>query len=80
MKYINDYLEEEVKIKPLGKVTFNESCLGEEVGYEIVIDGVKTGIEIYWNEYATWLEKKLELIEFKNVYDKPGDFVYKGDL
>ncbi len=55
MKYINDYLEEEVKIKPLGKVTFNESCLGEEVGHEIVIVGVKTGIKIYWNEYAMWL-------------------------
>lgn len=60
MKYINEYLEKVLKIKPLGKVTFDECSKGEEVGYEIVIDGHSTGIEVWWADYATWLEKKIE--------------------
>ena len=60
MKYIVEYLEQEMNIHPLGDVTFAPCAAGEEVGYTIVIGGKTTTLDVWWSDYATWLEKKLE--------------------
>ena len=60
MKYLEKYLEEKERIKPLGKLTTNESIEGEYVGVSLVIDGYEPGIEVWWVDYAKWLEEKIE--------------------
>lgn len=60
MKYIIEYLEQEMNIHPIGKVTFEACTEGEEVGYTIVIGGKTTTLVVWWVDYAVWLEKKLE--------------------
>ena len=60
MKYLEQYIEEKLKIKVLGKLTTRESNSGEEVGVSLVIDGYEPGIEVWYADYATWLEKKIE--------------------
>ena len=60
MKYLKQYLEEKLKIKVLGKLTTAESSSGEEVGVSLVIDGYEPGIEVWYVDYCTWLEKKIE--------------------
>lgn len=60
MKYIIEYLEQEMNIHPIGKVTFEACPEGEEVGYNIVIAGKTTTLVVWWVDYAAWLEKKLE--------------------
>jgi hypothetical protein len=60
MKYLEQYLEEKLKIKVLGKLTTTESSSGEEVGVSLVIDGYEPGIEVWWVDYARWLEEKIE--------------------
>ena len=65
MKYIEQYMEECLKIKPLGKVTFEgmQSMDSDETyGYSILIDGFDIGLEIWWADYASWLEKKIEIM------------------
>ena len=58
MKFIHNYLEEEIKLKPLGHVTLEPCASGEEVGFTIYIDGKSTTMDVWWSDYATWLEKK----------------------
>lgn len=60
MKFLEKYLEEKERIKPLGKLTTRESVEGESVGVSLVIDGYEPGIEVWWVDYATWLEEKIE--------------------
>ena len=60
MKFLEKYLEEKERIKPLGKLTTKESVEGESVGVSLVIDGYEPGIEIWWADYAMWLEEKIE--------------------
>ena len=60
MKYLEKYLKEKERIKPLGKLTTKESVEGESVGVSLVIDGYEPGIEVWWVDYATWLEEKIE--------------------
>ena len=60
MKYLEKYLEEKERIKPLGKLTTKESIEGEYVGVSLVIDGYEPGIEVWWVDYAKWLEEKIE--------------------
>lgn len=61
MKYIVEYLEQEMNIHPIGEVTFIPCAEGEEVGYTIVIGGKTTTLNVWWTDYATWLEKRLEI-------------------
>lgn len=58
MKYINEYLEQKIKIKPLGNLTTEvyEADCGEYTGEEILIDGHHTGIIVYYIDYIFWLE------------------------
>lgn len=65
MKYIEQYMEEELKIKSLGKIDFEE--LGDvydggKFGYSVLIDEKDIGLQIWWSDYATWLEKKIDII------------------
>lgn len=60
MKYLEQFLEEKLKIKVLGKLTTTESSSGEEVGVSLVIDGYEPGIEVWYADYCAWLEKKIE--------------------
>ena len=60
MKFLEKYLEEKERIKALGKLTTKESVEGESVGVSLVIDGYEPGIEVWWVDYATWLEEKIE--------------------
>jgi hypothetical protein len=61
MKYLEKYLEEKLKIKILGELSVRSSVEGEDVGVSLVIDGYEPGIEVWWVDYATWLEEKFEL-------------------
>lgn len=61
MKFINEYLEKVIKIKPLGELSTEvyESECGSYTGEELLIDGKRTGIIIYYIDYLQWLEKQL---------------------
>lgn len=59
MKYLEQYIEEKMKIKILGKLTTSESTSGEEVGVSLVIDGYEPGIEVWYADYCSWLEEKI---------------------
>ena len=63
MKKVIEYLEEEMRISPLGEVTtdpFEANC-GEYTGETIFIDGKDVGIIIYYIDYINWLEKRYGL-------------------
>lgn len=65
MKYLEQYIEEKMKIKVLGELTTNGSIDGDEVGVSLVIDGYEPGIEVWYMDYANWLEEKIEDLELK---------------
>lgn len=65
MKYLEQYIEEKIKIKILGELTTRECCEGDGLGVSLVIDGFEPGIEIWYADYSNWLEKKLEEYEKK---------------
>ena len=71
MKYLEKYLEEKMRIKVLGELETVDCPNGGDVGVSLVIDGFDTGIEVWYADYAMWLEKKLEenskKLEFKIV-------------
>lgn len=60
MKYLNEYLEQKLKIKPLGEVTTisYESAIGDYSGEEILIDDEQTNIIVYYIDYINWLENE----------------------
>jgi hypothetical protein len=60
MKYLEKYLEEKMKIKVLGELDTVDCPNGGDVGVSLVIDGFETGIEVWYADYANWLEEKLE--------------------
>lgn len=60
MKHIVKYLEEKLRVTPLGKVTtkpYEEVC-DAYVGEEILIDDQCTGIKVTYIDYIYWLESK----------------------
>ena len=61
MKYLEKYLEEKIRIKILGELSVKSSVEGDDVGVRLIIDGIETGIEVWYADYATWLEEKFEL-------------------
>lgn len=60
MKYLEQYLEEKMKIKVLGELETVDCPNGGDVGVSLVIDGFETGIEVWYADYAYWLESKIE--------------------
>lgn len=69
MKYLEQYLEEKMKIKVLGELETVDCPNGGDVGVSLVIDGFDTGIEVWYVDYAMWLEKKLEENSKKLEFD-----------
>ena len=65
VKYLEQYIEEKIKIKILGELTTREWCEGDGLGVSLVIDGYEPGIEIWYADYSNWLEEKLEEYEKK---------------
>lgn len=63
MKHIIEYLEEEMRISPLGEVTTDphEATCGGYTGETIFIDGKDVGIIVYYIDYINWIEKKFKL-------------------
>lgn len=66
MKYIEEYIAEQIKIKVLGelKTIDEESESYTIIGKRLVIDNVVSDIVIWYADYCMWLEKKYE--ELKN--------------
>jgi hypothetical protein len=62
MKYLELFLEEKMKIKILGELSTVELATAdnEAYGVSLVIDGFEPGIQVWWGDYAMWLEQKLE--------------------
>lgn len=71
MKYLEKYIEEKMKIKVLGELTTNGSVEGDSVGVSLVIDGYEPGIEVWYVDYANWLEEQMEALKKRlDVVDK----------
>lgn len=75
MKYLEQYIKEKMKIKILGELTTRECSEGDDVGVSLVIDGYEPGIEVWWVDYACWLEEKIEKSCYKNLF---GDCYYEN--
>lgn len=77
MKYIKEYLETVVKIKPLGELTTKEDELNGLSGEMVYIDGKCSDIFISHADYANWLENKYEQKSVHKVGPKfkVGDWV-----
>ena len=60
MKYVEEYLETVVKIKPLGELTTKEDELNGMSGEMVYIDGKCSDIFISHADYANWVESKYE--------------------
>lgn len=58
MKYVEKYLKEVVKVKPLGELTTREDVVGDLSGEMVYIDGKCSDIFISHADYANWLEKQ----------------------
>lgn len=71
MKYLEQYLKEKLKISILGELTTVGSTEGDNVGISLIIDGYEPGIEVWYADYANWLEEKIEALEKRlEVVDK----------
>jgi hypothetical protein len=73
MKYIEEYLAQQVRIKVLGKLETideeSEPCM--PIGERIVIDDIETDIIVWHADYCKWLEKKYDqLQEQYNILDE----------
>lgn len=60
MKYIKQYLNEVLKIQPLGEITLGECVEHAALGHSIIINGTDTGIEVWYCDYCKWLEDNFE--------------------
>lgn len=63
MKYLEQYIKEKLKIAILGELTTDGSTEGDNVGVSLIIDGYEPGIEVWYIDYANWLEEKMEALE-----------------
>lgn len=62
MKYFKEFLAYKYKIQPLGELTSVEIFSSEQelIGESVVIDGFEIGLHVWYVDYATWLEEKIE--------------------
>lgn len=70
MKYLEKYLEEKMRIKVLGELETVDCPNGGDVGVSLVIDGFETGIEVWYVDYACWLENKIEVVKNRIINKK----------
>lgn len=66
MKYILDYLKEEMFIQPIqdAVVTYDEEYVDATtpIGHRIIINGRDVDIVVWYADYNRWLEKKYDLL------------------
>ena len=74
MKYLEKYLEEKMKIKVLGNLTLKCCNEGGFVGASVVIDGYEPGIEVWYVDYAKWLEEEIELLNTRLAAEQTINF------
>lgn len=60
MKYVKEYLNDVIKVKPLGELTTEDDELNGMSGEMVYIDGKCSDIFISHADYANWLEKQTE--------------------
>ena len=65
MKYVEEYLKDVTKVKPLGELTTKDDELNGMSGEMVYIDGKCSDIFISHADYANWLEKQSE--EARNI-------------
>lgn len=69
MKYILDYLREEMFIEPIAGVTVDideeYSDATTPVGYRLVLNGKETDIVVWYADYYRWIEKKYDELKSK---------------
>lgn len=69
MKYILDYLREEMFIEPIAGVTIDideeYSDATTPVGYRLVLNGKETDIVVWYADYYRWIEKKYDELKSK---------------
>lgn len=70
MKYLEQYIEEKLKIKILGELTTNECEEGDGLGVSLVIDGYEIGLEVWYADYTKWLENKYDELLLSNKETK----------
>ena len=69
-----------MKIKVLGNLTLNGSCEGDSVGVSLVIDGYEPGIEVWYADYANFLEEEIELLNTRLAAEQTITFGMKMKL
>jgi hypothetical protein len=62
MKYFKEFLAEKYKIQPLGELTSEELFSSEQelIGESVIIDGYEIGLQVWYADYARWLEAKYD--------------------
>ena len=62
MKYILDYLKEELFIEPIAGTTIDveEEFAADDIpiGYRLILNGKDVDIVVWYADYGRWLEKK----------------------
>ena len=62
MKYILDYLREELYIEPVANSTIDYeeefASVDIPIGYRLIINGKDVDIVVWYADYGRWLEKK----------------------
>lgn len=62
MKYILDYLKEELFIEPIAGTTIDveEEFTADDIpiGYRLILNGKDVDIVVWYADYGRWLEKK----------------------
>lgn len=74
MKYILDYLKEEMYIQPVedAVVTYEEEYAdcNTPIGYRVIINGKDVDVVVWYADYGRWIEKK---------FDKLRDAIYSTE-
>lgn len=62
MKYILDYLKEELFIEPIAGTTIDveEEFAADDIpiGYRLILNGKDVDIVVWYADYGRWIEKK----------------------
>lgn len=75
MKYILDYLKEEMYIQTVedAVVTYKEEYADCDtvIGYRLIINGKDINIVVWYADYVRWIEKKFDMLK-----DATGENIY----
>ena len=74
MKYLERYMIEKLKLKPIGELSQSPNYVCGSCnlsGVDVIIDGQETGLFIADVDYVDWLEKKIEECESPDSTTRP---------